>query len=94
MMVCAAESQADVIMSEFVYMGPECAGGSGVYQRWRPEPHKLVKSMFFIRKSKFSGFSGKPKSRVAASADQVLGQELGHEGATFARAEGLVNFHN
>ena len=86
MLQVAVESQADLIYNEFVLMGPESAGGSGVYQRWRPTPRRLVKSQFLIRAAVFPGFSGKPKASVSASADQVIGQELLRAGRTFACA--------
>ena len=94
MLQTAVESQADLIYNEFVLMGPESAGGSGVYQRWRPTPRRLVKSQFLIRAEIFPGFSGKPKASVSASADQVIGQELIRSGATFACARGLEAVHN
>ncbi len=94
MLIAAAETQADVILSEFVLMGPEAAGGSGVYQTWKANPTKLVKSSFFVRASTFPGFSGKPRSNVPASADQVLGHELVRSGAKFGIAKGLTVVHN
>ena len=94
MLQTAVESQADLIYNEFVLMGPESAGGSGVYQRWRPTPRRLVKSQFLIRAEIFPGFSGKPKASVSASADQVIGQELLRAGRTFACAMGLCAVHN
>ncbi len=94
LLIEAVRTQADIVLSDQVLMGPESAGGSGEYEVWRPEPYKLIKSMFIVRADKFPGFSAKPLKAVSAAADQVLGYDLVQSGARFARSRGLLVVHN
>ncbi len=94
MLTAAVAEQSKIVMSEFVLMGPEAAGGSGVYQRWKSIPHKLIKSAFLIQRSAFPGFKEKPKASMPSAADTALGTELVRAGFKFAVCQAMTVVHN
>ena len=85
----------DLILCGAAMMGPEASGRDG-YCRWEMNVGKAWKSSFFVRRSVFPGFIGKPATQQVGptSADYTLVAGLNAQGVANGVVRDLYMVHN